>query len=87
MVPENPHKVVKSLGFLLQGPGDPYVRFEKMLAQGASYKLVGLGEVGAICLMHLWRPTEFACAPLSLDGYARWCPILCPPYVTNPHSR
>lgn len=59
-VRQNPRKVVKSLEFLLQGPGDPYVRFEKMLAKGSSYKLVGLGEVGVICLMHLWRPTEFA---------------------------
>jgi hypothetical protein len=59
-VRQNPRKVVKSLEFLLQGPGDPYVRFEKLLAKGSPHKLVGLGEVGAICLMHLWRPTEFA---------------------------
>jgi hypothetical protein len=87
MVPENPRKVVKSLEFLLQGPGDPYVRFEKILAQGASHKLVGLGKVGAISLMHLWRPTEFACARSRSTAMHGGAPFLCLPYFTNPHSR
>ena len=29
-------------------------------SEGSPYKLVGLGEVGVICLLHLWRATEFA---------------------------
>ena len=36
-------RVVRSLDFLLEGPGDPYIRFEKVLAKGSRYKLYGLG--------------------------------------------
>ena len=54
-----PKKVVNSLEFLLQGEGDPFVRFEKML-RNKRYKLRGLGEAGLAFLMHLWNPKEFA---------------------------
>lgn len=60
-------KVAKSLTFLLKGPGDPYVRFEKLLASGSGYKLTGLGEAGVKFLMHLWKPKEFAVVNQPVD--------------------
>jgi len=59
-VKQSPRKVARSLSFLLEGDGDPYVRFEKVLATGSPYKLDGLGAAGAIFLMHLWSPSEVA---------------------------
>jgi hypothetical protein len=59
-VKQSQRKVAKSLNFLLNGNGDPYVRFEKVLATGSPYKLNGLGAAGAIFLMHLWNSSEFA---------------------------
>jgi PLD-like domain len=57
---QNPAKVARCLSFLLEGAGDPYMRFEKTLASGSPYKLNGLGSVGVIFLMHLWSPKAFA---------------------------
>jgi hypothetical protein len=67
VVRQNPGRVARSIGFLLQGAGDPYVRFEKMLANASPYKLHGLAEVGVICLMHLWEPKEFALIAEPVD--------------------
>jgi len=67
-VRQGPRKVARSLGFLLEGPGDPYIRFEKVLAKGSSYKLSGMGKVGIICLMHLWKPKEFALVDEPVDN-------------------
>jgi len=49
---QDPVRVVRSLHFLLEGLGDPYVRFEKVLATGSQNKLHGMGEAGIIFLMH-----------------------------------
>ncbi len=59
-VRQNPLKVARSLRYLLEGGGDPYIRFEKVLAAGNRYKLAGIGKAGLTVLMHLWNPAEFA---------------------------
>jgi hypothetical protein len=66
-VRQQPRKVARSIGFLLEGLGDPYIRFEKLLAAGSSYKLHGLGEAGVIFLMYLWKPMEFAIINKPVD--------------------
>lgn len=64
---QSPKRVAKSLTFLLNGDGDPYARFEKLLVSGSGYKLTGLGEAGVIFLMHLWSPKEFAVVNQPVD--------------------
>ena len=59
-VRQSPAKVAHSLDFLLTAGGDPYVRFEKVLAPGSLYKLNGMGKGGLTFLMYLWNPREFA---------------------------
>lgn len=59
-VRQNPTRVAQCLSFLLEGPGDPYRRFERILTSGSPYKLNGLGSVGIIFLIHLWMPGDFA---------------------------
>jgi len=66
-VRQDPGKVAHSLLFLLEDGGDPYVRFEKVLARKSKYKLHGMGEVGIIFLMHLWKPEEFAVVDKPVD--------------------
>jgi hypothetical protein len=65
---QNPKKVARSIHFLFEGSGDPYIRFEKMLVSGSRYKLSGMGEVGLICLMHLWDPRKFALIAGPVDN-------------------
>jgi PLD-like domain len=65
-VAQNPEKVSRSLDFLLNGEGDHYIRFEKLLDQ-KRYKLNGLGEAGIIFLMHLWNPKEFPVLNKPID--------------------
>lgn len=59
-VGQKPEYVRNSLAFLFEGAGDPYSRFEKLLASDGPYKLYGLGKAGLAFLMHLWNPSEFA---------------------------
>jgi hypothetical protein len=66
-VRQSPSKVARSLAYLLNGGGDPYVRFEKVLASGSRYKLNGMSEAGLTFLMHLWNPEEFAMVMKPLD--------------------
>jgi hypothetical protein len=51
--------VADTVEFLLQGPGDPFVRLEQVLA-GHPHKLPRLGIAGYACLMHLWDRKRFA---------------------------
>ena len=55
----NPATVARNLTFLLQGDGDPYIRFEKLLDSKGSYKCKGLGPTGLIFLLYLWKPDVF----------------------------
>jgi len=64
---QSPSKVARSLAYLLNGGGDPYVRFEKVLASGGRYKLNGMNKAGLTFLMHLWSPGEFAMVMKPLD--------------------
>lgn len=66
-VRQSPAKVARSLAFLLKGDGDPYVRFEKVLATRSPYKLNGMGEAGLTFLMHLWNPREFPVVNKPVD--------------------
>jgi PLD-like domain len=59
-VRQSAKKIRRSLEYLLEGPGDPFIRFEKVVDKNGQYKLNGLSTVGAICLMHFWKPSEFA---------------------------
>lgn len=64
---QSPSKVARSLGYLLSGAGDPYVRLEKVLDSGSRYKLNGMKKAGLTFLMHLWSPAEFAFVMGPLD--------------------
>ena len=66
-VRQSPAKVARSLDFLLNGGGDPYVRFEKVLAPGSPYKMKGMGKGGLTFLMHLWNPGAFAVVMQPVD--------------------
>jgi hypothetical protein len=66
-VSQSPSKVARSVTYLLKGSGDPYIRFEKVLASGSRYKLVGISKAGLTVLMHLWNPAEFALIMGPLD--------------------
>jgi hypothetical protein len=55
-----PEKVARSIEYLLLGSGDPYIRYERVLAKGSPYKLRGMGPAGTGLLMHLWAPQKFA---------------------------
>jgi len=66
-VHQRPAKVARSLEFLLQGTGDPYIRFEKVLARGSGYKLAGMAAPGLTFLMHLWEPKVFAVFNAPID--------------------
>lgn len=57
---QRPARVAATLTYLVEGPGDPYVRFEKVLAKAGRFRLPGLGETGVTFLMHLWSPAVFA---------------------------
>lgn len=59
-VKQNPTHVALSLNFLLNGVGDPYIRFEKVLDPKGPYKLNGMAESGLAFLMHIWNPKEFS---------------------------
>ncbi len=59
-VRQQPASVAQSLKFLLEGPGDRYIRFEKVLANGSGYKLSGMAASGLSFLMHLWEPSVVA---------------------------
>jgi hypothetical protein len=64
---QRPSAVARTLSYLFNGRGDPYIRFEKILAPGGTYRLDGLGETGVAFLMHLWRPAEFAVINAPVD--------------------
>ena len=59
-VKQNSAHVALCLNFLLNGPGDPYTRFEKVLDPKGMYKLSGVAESGLAFLMHVWNPKEFS---------------------------
>ena len=59
-VKQKPAHVARSLNFLLNGVGDPYTRFEKVLDPNGPYKLNGMAESGLAFLMHVWNPKEFS---------------------------
>jgi hypothetical protein len=66
-VRQRPVKVARSLKFLLRGTGDPYIRFEKVLAPRSGYKLAGMAAPGLSFLMHLWEPDAFAVINAPID--------------------
>jgi hypothetical protein len=66
-VRQRPAKVARSLEFLLRGTGDPYIRFEKVLASKSGYKLAGMAAPGLSFLMHLWEPKAFAVINAPID--------------------
>jgi len=59
-IKQNSTHVARSLTFLLNGIGDPYTRFEKVLDPKSPYKLNGMGESGLAFLMHVWNPKDFS---------------------------
>ncbi len=65
-VHQRPARVAQSLEFLLQGTGEPYIRFEKVLASDG-YKLAGMAASGLSFLMHLWEPKAFAVVNAPID--------------------
>jgi hypothetical protein len=58
-VQNSPPEAATSLKFLVEGAGDPYIRFERLCDSKGSYNLKGLGPAGLIFLLHLWNPQEF----------------------------
>ena len=66
-VRQQPTKVARSLEFLLRGTGDPYIRFEKVLARRSGYKLAGMAAPGLSFLMHLWEPNVYALINAPID--------------------
>ena len=68
---QRPKKVSRSIAYLLTGNGDPFVRFEKVLAAGSPYKLKGMAEAGLAFLMHLWSPKDFAIVNKPVDKALR----------------
>lgn len=66
-VDNDPETVAKSLTFLLEGDGDSYTRFEKLLELKNNYKVPGLGEAGLAFLVHLWKPSDFPVLNASVE--------------------
>jgi hypothetical protein len=64
---QRPSRVANTLSFLLEGQGDPFVRYEKVLSKDGRYKLPGLGPSGLAFLMYLWAPKEVAISNASTE--------------------
>jgi hypothetical protein len=62
-----PGQVARSIAFLLNPHGDPYTRFEKLVAPASPFKLDGFAESGVAYLMHVWDPDRFAVVNQSVE--------------------